>query len=176
MNAGVMYDNIRGEFSITAGVGLKLYKHVTSTYRNVNGSAFPRTWKRFFWQAASTPDAVYIDILAYREVVKRYRKTTSSSTYTPAQYEFKTTGGETLTFKDKNRYTLGIATTETKTERVKTEDAKAITYFYVYDVTVTRNWYTRTWYHKDSAPAPQWVYQDEESAVLVDKYSRAETR
>jgi hypothetical protein len=176
VNAGVMYDNLRGEFSITVGVGLKLYKHVTSTYRYADGSTFPRTWTRFFWQTNTTPGAVYNDVFASSEVVNRYRKTTSSSSYTPSRYEMKTSGGETVTYKDKYGYTLGTATTKTKTEFVKTEDAKSTTYFYVYDVTVTRNWYTRTWYYKDGSPTTQRVYQDVESAVFLDKYSRTETR
>ena len=178
LKAGVMYDNVREGFSITAGVGLKLYKHVTSTYRNEDGSTFPRTWKRFFWQSTSTPNSIYNsdkDVLVSREVVNRYRKTTNTSTYTPAKYEYKTTGGE-LVFSQNSFGTISVAATEKKTEYVKTKEAKETTYFYVHDVTVTRNWYNRTWYYKDRAPTTQRIYQDTESAVLVDKYSRTETR
>jgi hypothetical protein len=51
---------------------------------------------------------------------------------------------------------------------------KLTTYYYVYDVTVTRNWYTRTWYYKDRDPTTERVYKDTESKMLVDTYFRTQ--
>jgi hypothetical protein len=170
--AGVSYDNIRESISVSVGVGFKFEKIVTASYLDYDGSTFTHTFTKFLWNDDSTPAAVYEDEFESSEVVRTYKKTTTSSNYSPAQYEMKTSGGETLTttLKDQRGVTVGTATTSTprKYENVKTKDAAITTYYYIYNVTVKRNWYTRTWYYKDHAPITQKVYQDTESAVLVD--------
>jgi hypothetical protein len=180
VKAGAMYDNIREDFAISVGVGLKLEKKVTATYRNADGSTFRRTFPKSLLQDNSTPDRVYGDKFESSEIVRTYQKTTTSSSYSPARYELKTSGGETstTTLKDQSGRTIATATTSTpvKMEKVKTRDAEITTRYYVYNVTVTRNWYTRTWYYKDRAPTTSRVYQDTESAVLVNSFSEAKRR
>jgi hypothetical protein len=176
VKAGAMYDNVREDLGISVGVGIRLKKTVTATYRGWG----ERTFTKYLWQDNSTPDSIYDDEFVSKEVVNRYRKTTTSSYYSPAQYETRSSGGETVTttLKDRSGKTIGTATSTTDRtwEQVKTKDATTTTYYYVYDVTVTRNWYTRTYYYQDRSPATAKVYQDVESAVLVDRYSRTEAR
>jgi hypothetical protein len=180
IKAGVTYDNIREDLGISAGVGFKVEKNVTAVYRNSDGSTFRRTFTKYLWQDNSTPNYVYGDKFESSELVRTYQKTMTSSSYIPAQYELKTSGGEksTTTLRDRNGQTIGTATTTTprKTETVKAKDAEITTRYYVYNVTVTRNWYTRTYYYKDRAPTTSRVYQDTESAVLVNSFSETEKR
>jgi hypothetical protein len=179
VKAGVSYDNIREGLGVSVGVGFKLEKSVSAAYRNSDGSTFRRYFSKYLWQNNSTPNSIYGDQFESSEVVRTYQETTSESVYQRAQYEVKTSGGETSTTEIRGRLGEGVIATATtttpiKSERVKTADAKTTTYYYVYNVTVTRNWYTRTWYYKDNAPTTQRVYQDVESAVLVNSFS--ETR
>jgi hypothetical protein len=178
VKAGVMYDNIRKDLGVSVGVGFKLTKTVSATYRDVDGSTFRRIFKKNIWENNSTPNAISEDKFVSSEVVRTYQKNTTDSTHTPAQYELKTSGGETVntTLRDRHGKTIATATskTPTKKELVKTADVKTITYTYVWNVTVTRYWYVRTWYYKDRAPITQRVYQDTESAVLVNQFSRTE--
>jgi len=180
INTGYTYDNIR-KHSISVGVGLKLHKTVTDLYRNADGSTFRRTWNNIYlWDNSGTPDRIYGDSFAYSEVVNTYQTTTTSSSFSPAQYEIRTSGGEilTTTFTDQYGRSIGTArtTTPVRREEVKTRDAEITTRYYIYNVTVTRNWYTRTWYYKDRAPTTQMIYQDIESAVLVNSFSETERR
>jgi len=180
VKTGYTYDNIR-KHSISVGIGLKLYKTVTDLYRNADGSTFRRTWNNILlWDNSGTPYRIYGDSFAFSEVVRTYQKTTTSSSYSPASYETRTSGGEILTTELQDQYgrTIGTATTRTpeKTETIKTRDAEITTRYYVYNVTVTRNWYTRTWYYKDRVPTTERVYQDVESAVLVNMFSDTERR
>jgi hypothetical protein len=149
MKAGVTYDNIR-ELGISAGVGFKFEKNVTATYRRADGSTFRRTTSKARWEDDSTSNYVYEDKFESSEVVRTYQKTTTTSTYTAPEYEWKTSGGETVTttFKDQHGRTTGTATskTEEKRELVQTKDGGYTTNYYVWNVTVTRNWYTRTYY------------------------------
>jgi hypothetical protein len=180
VQTGVTYDNVRKGFGISVGTGFKLNKKVTDLYRNADGSTFRRTWNTRIWDNSGTPYRIYGDSFAYSEVVRTYQTTTSSSSYSPAQYEIKTSGGEILTTKFQDQYGLPIGTATTSTpyrsETVKTRDAEITTRYYVYNVTVTRNWYTRTWYYKDRGPTTEMVYQDVESAVLVNMFSDTERR
>jgi hypothetical protein len=178
IKAGVSYDNIRESMSISAGIGIKLEKTVSAIYRDYGGSTFRWNKTKFLWDDNSTPTRVYEDKFVSSEVVKTYQKNTTSTSYTPAQYEFKTSGGETLTttYTDSRGHTVGTATTQipVKTEYVKTEDAATTTTTYLWNVTVTRKWYTRTWYYKNREPTTEQIYRDEESAVLANRFS--ETR
>jgi hypothetical protein len=150
VKAGLTYDNIRERMSISAGVGLKFEKFVTAYYRKADGSTFRRTWTKFLWQDNSTPTRVYEDKFVSQEVVRRYQKNTTSSRYI----------GPTI-------ISGGVGTYSSSTI-ISGNNYKM--YHYVYDVTVTRKWYTRTWYYKDRAPTTERVHQDEESEVLVDVY------
>ncbi|MDR1955602.1 MAG: hypothetical protein LBQ30_01955, partial [Treponema sp.] len=128
----------------------------------------------------STPNAIYSDEFVSSEIVRTYQRTTSSSSYSPAQYDTRTSGGETSTTEIKEGglggRTIATATTTTprRTETVKTRDAETTTRYYAYNVTVSRKWYTRTWYYKDREPTTQRVYQDTESAVLVNSFSESD--
>jgi hypothetical protein len=178
VKAGVTYDNIR-ELGISASVGFKLEKYVTATYRDYNGT-FRRTFTKNLWENNSTPNYVYEDKLDSSEIVRRYQKNTTTSSYTPAQYEFKTSGGETYNTTLKDRYGNTIATstttTPTRSEHVKTADAEITTRTYLWNVTVTRHWYTQTCFYKDRAPTTTRFYRDTESAVLVNSFSETERR
>lgn len=180
LQSGATYDNVRKSFGVSVGIGAKLIKNVTSTYRNSNGSTFRRTWERYLWENNSTPNRIYGDTFAYSEFVRRYQKTTTSSSYSPAHYETKTSGGEVLTTRLRDQYgkEIGTATTSipVKSELVKTRDAEISTFYYVYNVTVTRKWYTRTWYYKDREPTTEMVYKDEETAVLINTFSDTKSR
>ena len=153
INTGYTYDNIR-KHSISVGLGFKLKKNVTSTYRNSDGSTFRRTWTRFLWEDNNTPNSIYEDKFSRSEVVRRYQKTTSETVRRPGTVssEYSLEGGGSAGSSG----SVGTLTT----------------YYYVYNVTVTRNWYTRTWYYKDRAPTTENVYEDVESSVLVNQYSR----
>lgn len=178
VKSGVVYDNIRDQLGISVGVGFKLEKEVTATYRNGDGTTFQRRFTKFLWEDNSTSNYVYADEFLSSELVNRYQKTTTASAYIAPKYEMKTSGGETVTTTLKDQYgrTIGTATsrTEERMEYVETEGSKYETHYYVYNVTVTRNWYTRTYYYKDRAPTTQKIYQDVESAVLVDTYTRTQ--
>jgi hypothetical protein len=180
VQTGAKYDNVRDGFSISVGTGIKLKKTVSDLYRNADDSTFRRTWTRSISDKTGTPHRIYGDRFEYSEVVKTYQTTTTSSSYSPAKYEIKTSGGEILTtnFQDKSGRHIGTATTSTpyKSELVKTRDATLTTRYYVYNVTVNRNWYTRTWYYKDRGPTTERVYQDVESGVLVNMFSDTERR
>jgi hypothetical protein len=182
VKAGVMYDSVRENTNISVGLGVRLFKYITDTYYNDDGTTFPHTITKLRWlDDNSTYNAIYSDKFERSEVVRRYRKTTNSSIYTPSFSRVRTSGGEVLTteIKDTRGNTIATATTRTprKAEVVKSGEAKVTTTYYVYDVTVTRNWYTRTWYYKDDrGTVTQKVYQDTESAVLVDEYSETEKR
>jgi hypothetical protein len=152
ITTGYTYDNIR-EHSISVGVGFKLKKEVTSTYRNADGSTFRRTWTRFLWESNSTPDRIYADKFSHSEFVRRYQKTTSS------------------TVREMGRVQSRVALKGGGYSGHDGDPGILRTYFYVYDVTVTRNWYTRTWYYKDRAPTTENIYEDVEAAVLVDTYT-----
>jgi len=177
LQTGATYDNVRKGFSITLGTGIKLFKTVTDYYRNADGTTFKRTWNNILlWDNSGTPNRIYGDEFTSSEVIRQYRQTTNDSVYNPAQYDVMTSGGEILRteFLDRNGIPIGTAITSTpkKTEIVQTQEASLTTYYYVWEVTVTRNWYTRTWYYKDRAPTIERIYQDVESAVLVDNWSR----
>ncbi|MDR0624103.1 MAG: hypothetical protein LBG10_06700 [Treponema sp.] len=178
VKTGVSYDNIRQGLSITAGVGVKLQKTVSAEYRRGDGSTFRHTFTKYLWQDNSSSNYVYEDKFVSSEVVKTYQTTTTTSQYIAPVYEWKTSGGETVTttFKDQYGRTTGTATskTEEKREYVETKASGYKTTYYVYNVTVTRNWYTRTYYYKDSDPTTQRIYQDTESAVLVNSFSETE--
>jgi hypothetical protein len=175
VKAGVTYDNTRNGLGVSAGVGFKLTKTVSATYRNHDGSTFRRTWPKMLWENNNTPNYVYGDEFVSSEVVRTYQKNTTESSYSPAKYELKTSGGETSTteLRDRSGRTIATATTTTpkKVENVKTADAEMTTYTYLWNVTVTRKWYTRTYYYKDRIPTTQRVYLDTESAVLVNRFS-----
>jgi hypothetical protein len=177
VKAGATYDNIRENFSVSVGVGFKFTKTVTGTYRDYNGT-FQRTFTKMLWENSSASNYVYEDNFESSEVVGKYQKNTTSSSYTPAEYEYKRSGGETYktTLKDRYGNTVGTSTTTTpkKGEFVKTADAKTTTTYYLWNVTVTRNWYIRTYYYKDRAPTTQRFYQDEESGVLANVSSVTE--
>jgi len=175
IKTGYSYDNIR-QHSISVGFGFLLQKEVTDTYRNENGSTFRRTWKRYLWDINDTPNRIYGDTFTGSEVIRVYEQTTNNSVYNPAQYEIRTSGGEVLRteFRDQYGMSIGSATTTTprRTETVQTQAANVTTYYYKWQITVTRNWYTRTWYYKDRAPTTERIYQDVESAVLLDNWMR----
>jgi ribosomal protein L19E len=179
IKAGAMYDNIRKDLGVSVGVGFKLTKTVSATYRDYNGT-FRRTFTKNLWENNSTPNNVYEDKLVSSEVIRTYQKNTSTSSYTPAQYEFKTSGGETFTttYQDQYGRTTGTATTRTPTkdEYVKTREAEMTTRTYLWNVTVTRHWYTRTYYYKDREPTTTRFYQDTESGVQVNSWTETERR
>ena len=129
---------------------------VTGIYRNADGSTFERTWDRFIWEDTSTPDRIYEDKFSRSEVVRRYQKTTSETVRGPARHMTASAASEGGGIIGSDHFEPGTLTT----------------YYYVYNVTVTRNWYTRTWYYKDRAPTTENVYEDVESSVLVNQYSR----
>jgi hypothetical protein len=174
VKAGVSYDNIR-KLGIAIGVGFKLEKNVTATYRRADGSTFRHTFSKGRWEDDSTSNYVYEDNFEYSEVVNRYQKTTTTSTYTAPKYELKTSGGETVTttLRDASGRTIATATskTEEKSEYVQTEEGGYTMNYYVWNITVTRYWYTRTYYYQDRNPTTQRIYQDTESAVLVNSFS-----
>jgi hypothetical protein len=110
---------------------------------------------------AFTQEATYTDKFTNSEVVRRYQKTTTSSSYTREGQQFNTlsygSNGEVYGHPGSPGYLIKTM------------------YYNVYEVTVTRNWYTRTWHYKDNrTPTTQRVYKDTESSVLVNKYSRRE--
>jgi hypothetical protein len=179
IKAGAMYDNIRNDLGVSVGVGFKLTKTVSATYRDYNGT-FRVTFTKNLWENNSTSNYVYEDKFDSSEIVRRYQKNTTTSSYTPAQYEFKTSGGETYntTLKDRYGNTIGTSTTTTPTrsEYVKTADAETTTRTYLWNVTVTRHWYTRTYFYKDRAPTTTRFYQDTESGVIVNSFSETEKR
>ena len=103
---------------------------------------------------ASATTNTYEDSFLYSEVINRYQKTTNFSYREPSS--ISTAGTQEGGANMGERGVIG----------------KMITIFDVYEVTVTRNWYVRTWYYKDSAPTTEMVFKDTESTVLVDSYSR----
>jgi len=158
LTTGISYDNVRKDMGVAIGVGLKLNKTVQGTYRSQNGSTFERTFDKYIWQDNNTPDSFYTDEFAYSEVVDRYQKTTNESVFQASAAN------------------LGIESRRGHIGPNNSGEMKTTTYYYVWDVTVTRNWYTRTYYYKDRAPSTEKFYKDKESAVLVDQHLQTETR
>ena len=151
LTTGYTYDNIR-EHSISIGIGLKFKKNVTSFYMNTDGSKFQRTWDRFIWESNVTPERIYEDNFLESMTIDRYQKTTNYTTrenYSGGNYmstEGSGVSGNPLT------------------------GGRLITYYSVYEITVTRELFTRSWYYKNSPPTAEIVYKDTESSVLVDTY------
>jgi hypothetical protein len=81
VKSGVVYDNIRDQPGISVGVGFKLQKYVTATYRNGDGTTFQHRFTKFLWEDDSTSNYVYGDEFLSSEVVNRYQKTTTDSVY-----------------------------------------------------------------------------------------------
>jgi hypothetical protein len=174
VKVGVMHDDIRKDYVMSVGLGFKMEKSVTATYRDYNGT-FQRTFTKHLWNDNSTPNNLYDDKFDYSEIVRRYQRNTTSSSYSPPQYEYKTSGGETYrtTHEDQYGRTIGTSTTTTpeKSEFIRTQEGKTTTHYYLWNVTVTRKWYTRTYYYKDRAPTTKRIYQDSESAVLANSWT-----
>jgi hypothetical protein len=176
VKTSVSYDNVRKGLGISVGVGFKFEKNVPAVYRNSDGSTFQRYFSKYLWENNSTPNYVYEDKLVSSEVVKTYQTTQTSTQYIAPRYETRVSGGETVTTEIRENRLGGASwtattTTPKKVETVQTRDSENRINYYVYNVTVTRKWYTRTFYYKDRAPTTQQIYQDSESAVLVNQFS-----
>jgi hypothetical protein len=151
VKTGVSYDNVMNGLGVTVGVGLKLEKPVSDTYRYADGSTFRKSFYKKIWEDNSTPNSFYDDQFLYSEIIGKDRRYTSTDEY-----------------KDRSR--LGIGTLGRETEYIAT----TTTTYYTWDVTVTRNWYNRTYYYKDRKPTTETVYKDTESAVAVATDSKTE--
>ncbi|GMO20795.1 MAG: hypothetical protein Pg6A_07690 [Termitinemataceae bacterium] len=149
IKTGVTYDNVRNGLSVTMGIGLTPHKSITAMYIDENGKPFPHKFTISVFAKNVSPDFFYSDNFDYSEVVDRKRVTTRKSLWRPGVWD----SGAGLT-----------------AGRGWVRDAKTETVHYVHDVTVTRNWYTRTYYYKDRKPTTEKFYQDSDSAVLVDSY------
>jgi hypothetical protein len=154
VKAGVMYDNIREDLGVSVGMGFKMDKTVSATYRDYDGT-FRKTFTKSLWQDNSTPNSVYEDEFESSEVVRTYQKTTTTSTLTGGKLGWGIVG-------------------EGVPPPTEGEVSKITTHTYLWNVTVTRHWYTRTFYYKDRDPTTERVYQDTETPVLVNTFS--ETR
>jgi len=176
-----------GLFSNGGGIlgSLFLGIPIGNIFKPYLGGGIGYTWnpeKGFFaWKVdagitAWITNSWYFQTGAVYEVISVYERTTNNSIYNPAQYDIRTSGGEVLRteFQDRNGIPIEAATTSTpeKTELVRTQDASVTTYYYKWEITVTRNWYTRTWHYKDRAPTTEIIYQDVETAVLLDNWAR----
>jgi hypothetical protein len=139
--AGVQYDNIRESISVSVGVGFKFEKTVTASYLDYDGSTFTRTFTKFLWNDNSTPNYIVDKTFLQSEIVSRIRKNVTS------------------------------VATESYIPGTRTEPSKIGRVYQIidtYEITVTRDWYTQTYYYKDSAPTSERIYTDTESKVLVD--------
>jgi len=98
----------------------------------------------------------YKDYFSYSEVVNKYQKTESN-----------TVRGVHRVDSIGHGYGVGAMGVSGSFGILKT-------YYYVYEVTVTRNWYKRTWYYQGREQKTEMVYNDTESMVLVDTYMRTQ--
>jgi opacity protein-like surface antigen len=153
IKTGYSFDNIR-QHSVSVGVGFRLRKNVTGRYRNADGTTFERTWTRFIWESSRTPESIFSDTFSHSEIIDRFQRTTIY-------------------------HTTGIRRVRGRTSVLgggmvgnPGSGGELIAHFSVYEITVTREWFRRTWYYQTRSPRTEIVFRDVESVILVDYHMR----